>query len=125
MRTDSVTLQMQELLDEYSEEVQEVTTEAIEETAAESVTRLRNNSPKASGRYARGWTSKADGPLGRIVYNKTDWQLTHLLENGHVVANQFGNYGHPNGRVAGIKHIAPVEEWAADELPIRISRGLS
>lgn len=112
---------MQELLDEYSEEVQEVTTEAIEETAAESVTRLRNNSPKASGRYARGWTSKADGPLGRIVYNKTDWQLTHLLENGHVAANQYGTYG----RVAAIKHIAPVEEWAADELPVRISRGLS
>lgn len=121
MKTESVTLQMRDLLDDYMDEVQKVTDEAIEDTAKEAVTKLRNDSPKASGNYAKGWTQKKDGKLGRVVYNKTDYQLTHLLENGHVIKNQYGTYG----RAPGIKHIAPVEEWAADELPIRISRGLS
>lgn len=121
MKTESVELQMQELLDEFSQEVQDVTDDAIRKTAAEAVEKLRNTSPKASGTYAKGWAVKATGTWARVVYNKTDWQLTHLLENGHVAANQYGTYG----RVAAIKHIAPVEEWAADELPVRISRGLS
>lgn len=121
-KTESVSLQMKELLDDYVEEVQKVTDEAIKDVAAESVEKLRNTSPKgASGRYARGWTVKKDGKFVRVVYNKTDWQLTHLLENGHVIKNQFGTYG----RAPAIKHIAPVEEWAASELPLKISRGLS
>lgn len=121
-KTGSVSLQMKELLDDYYEEVQKVTDEAIKDVAAESVAKLRNTSPKgASGRYARGWTVKKDGKLGRVVYNKTDWQLTHLLENGHIIKNQFGTYG----RAPAIKHITPVEEWAASELPLKISRGLS
>lgn len=122
MATKSVSLQMKELLDDYSEEVQKVTDDAIEDTAKEAVTKLRNDSPKASGSYAKGWTQKKDGKLGRVVYNRTDYQLTHLLENSHLIKNQYGSWGrwYPEK-----KHIAPVEEWAADELPIRISRGLS
>lgn len=124
-KTGSVSLQMKELLDDYVEEVQKVTDEAIKDVAAESVAKLRNTSPKgASGRYARGWTVKKDGNLGRTVYNKTDYQLTHLLENGHVVKPSPKRPG-KKGRVNGIKHIAPVEEWAASELPLKISRGLS
>ena len=120
-KTDSVSLQMQELLDDYVEEVQTVTNESIDETAAEACEKLRNTSPKgATGRYAKGWAVKKDGD-GRVVYNKTDYQLTHLLENGHAIVNQYGTFG----RVAPIKHIKPVEEWAQTELPIRISRGLS
>lgn len=47
-----------------------------------------------------------------------------MLENGHAVANQYGNYGHPNGRVKGIKHIKPVEQWANAELQAEIERNL-
>lgn len=119
-KTDSVSVQIAELLDEYSEEVQRVTDEAIEDVADEAVQKLRSTSPVgASGRYAKGWTAKKEGS-SRVVYNKTDARLTHLLENGHAIANQFGRYG----RVAGIKHIEPVEQWANDELLARIEREL-
>lgn len=120
-KTDSVSVQMAELLDDYSEDVQKVTDEAIKDVADECVKKLKDASPKGeSGRYAKGWSVKKSGKA-RVVYNKTDYQLTHLLENGHVAANQYGRYG----RVPGIKHIAPVEEWASTELPVKVSRGLS
>lgn len=43
------------------------------------------------GRYVRGWTTRSEkfGKTGSgvVVYNETDWQLTHLLENGHEIVN--------------------------------------
>lgn len=124
MATKSVEIQMQELLDDYVAEVQDVTDASIKDVAGDCVKKLRETSPKgASGSYARGWASTTTG-TGRVVYNKTDWQLTHLLENGHMVKPSPKHPG-KKSRVAGIKHIAPVEEWASTELPVRISRGLS
>lgn len=123
--TDSVEVQMGRILDEYVEKVHEVTDESIKHSSQEAVQKLRNTSPrnekgKRAGRYARGWTKKA-GRYETIVYNKTDWQLTHLLENGHAVVNRYGDTG---ARAEAIKHIEPVENWAIEDLPMRISRGL-
>lgn len=121
MSNRSVTAQITELLDDYQSDVQQITIETMDDVSKEAVKTLRDTSPKASGSYARGWTVKKDGQLSRVVYNKTDYQLTHLLENGHVIKNQFGTYG----RAPAIKHIKPVEEWAQKEFPLRVSRGLS
>ena len=127
MATKSVQIQMKELLDEFDREVKETVKEAAQETAKECVQKLKATSPKRKGRgkgkYARSWTQKKDGN-GYVVYNK-EYQLTHLLENGHAVANQYGDYGHPNGRVAGQRHIAPVEEEGIENFEARISRGIS
>lgn len=48
-------------------------------------------------RYNDGWTHdvfihKKKEYLG-TVYNATDWQLTWLLENGHLVTNKKGGVG--------------------------------
>lgn len=117
-KTDSVSVQMSELLDEFNKEVKEAAEKSIIDVSRESVQKLRNSSPRKTGSYASGWTSKKVSESEVIVYNKTDAPLTHLLENGHVVRNKKGTYG----RASGIKHIAPVEEWAAAELPERILR---
>ncbi len=122
-KTGSVALQMQDILDDYSKDVKEATNDAIEKTSKESVRKLKDTSPKKSGEYAKGWKLKKergrDGIATVTVHNKI-YQLTHLLENGHVIRNAKGTYG----RTSGIKHIAPVEEWAESELQQEIERKL-
>jgi len=67
-----------------------------------AVKRLKETSPEGdTKRYKKGWrVSDINGK--KIVHNKTDYQLTHLLEYGHAKVN--------GGRVAAKPHIRPVEE---------------
>lgn len=114
--TESVTAQMTELLNEVNKSIEQSAERNIQLVAKESVSKLKNSSPRKTGSYAKGWGVKRLGDKDVVVHNRTDYQLTHLLENGHVIRNKKGTYG----RTHGIKHIAPVEEWAVDELPRRI-----
>ena len=114
--TGSVTAQMTELLDEVNKDIEMSAKTNIQTVAKESAQKLGNTSPVKSGSYAKGWSAKRMGDMDVVVHNRTDYQLTHLLENGHVIRNKKGTYG----RTHGIKHIKPVEEWAIDELPRRI-----
>ena len=117
-KTDSVSVQMKEVLDEVNKEVREAGIKGINKVSKESVSKLRNTSPKKTGSYAKGWAAKKEGEMDVVVHNRTDYQLTHLLENGHVVRNKKGTYG----RTSGKKHIKPVEDWAINALPEEIMR---
>ena len=116
-KTGSVSVQMKQVLDEVNKDVEQSAKRNIQQIAKESVAKLKNTSPRKTGSYAKGWGTKKEGEMTVIVHNRTDYQLTHLLENGHVIRNKKGTYG----RTHAIKHIAPVEEWAIDELPRRIT----
>lgn len=115
-KTGSVAVQMKELLDELNEDVRKSVKSNIAVVSNEAVQKLRNSSPRKTGSYAKGWGVKRMGEMDVVIHNRTDYQLTHLLENGHVVRNKKGTYG----RAPAHKHIKPVEEWASDELPRRI-----
>lgn len=115
-KTGSVSIQMKELLDEVNKDVQDAAKKSINAVSKEAVQKLKNTSPRKTGSYSKGWSVKKLGEMDAVVYNRTDAPLTHLLENGHAIVNKKGTYG----RTHGIKHIAPVEEWASDELPRRI-----
>lgn len=97
------------ILSEYKEEVEEGISIAGDKVAKNTVSNLKKNSPKRKkngGEYAKGWritTIKGK----RIIHNKTKYQLTHLLENGHAKVN--------GGRVQGKPHIKPAEEQAIKE----------
>lgn len=75
----------------------------------EAVKRLKAESRKRSGKYAKGWTSTVDHAsleqgVEVTVHNK-QYQLTHLLEKGHKVKNQTGKtYGVApgNGVIAAV-----------------------
>lgn len=121
---ESLTVQMEKILEEYDKRVQHTANVAIQRVSRECVKRLRNTSPKKTGDYAAGWGIKKMSSHGNIadiiVHNKTEYSLTHLLENGHLVVNAKGTFG----RAPAHKHIGPVEEWANNELPIEIEREL-
>ena len=123
-KTSSVQIQMAEILDTVSENVKGVYETDSLEVAKEVVQKLKNTSPKGSPhkrKYAEGWRVSKKDKADLVVHNATNYQLTHLLENSHLVVNKKGTYGrtHPE------KHIAPAEEWAADELPRKIMEDLN
>lgn len=120
MGADTVYIQMEKVLDQFSKEVQDVTDKAIQQVSKEAVNKLRNTSPKRKGKYARGWKAGKRDKKTVVVYNATDSQLTHLLEFGHVIRNKYGTYG----RAPAHPHIGPVEQWASEELPRQIMEGL-
>ena len=118
MAKGELTVQISAILDDYSKELRDDVAKACEHVAKESVKKLKAESPKRTGEYARGWTAKKNGEADWTVYNRTNGQLTHLLESGHVIRNAKGTYGRTNG----IPHIKPVEQWANDELVREIER---
>lgn len=119
-KTNSISIQMKQILDEFDDKVNKVLNEAAIETADEAADKLRNTPPRRTGEYANGWTVKKLSQGEAVVHN-THYQLTHLLENGHVIRNKKGTYG----RVPGKKHIKPVETWANKEFQRKIERGIS
>lgn len=112
--------QLEEILNDYATEVRETVDNCCMETARECGNKLKQTSPKKSGKYAKGWAVKevkhGIGASTWVVHNKTSYQLTHLLEKGHAKRN--------GGRVRAIPHIKPVETWAQNELPKEIMNKL-
>lgn len=118
-KTKSVSIQMRDILEEFDEKVNDVLEKSADIVSQESVDKLHNTSPVKTGDYAKGWRVTKDGDTF-IVHNATDYQLTHLLENGHVIRNKKGTYG----RAPAHKHIRPVETWANREFQRLIKEGI-
>lgn len=107
-------------LQEYSVDVEDELENAKNEVTKEGVKKLRlaGSFKQHSGAYKRGWRVKKEsnhGPV--IIYNATNYQLTHLLEFGH--AKRSG------GRTHAFVHIAPVEEWINKEFEEHVKLGIS
>lgn len=101
-------------LSEYAEGVQEDVNEIITDTGKETVKELKSTSPKRLGDYRKGWAVKNVSQKATekvvTVYNRTDYQLTHLLEHGH------GGPAPADAR----PHIAAAEAKAAEKLEERV-----
>ena len=117
-----LTIELGKVLDEYEKELDENVNIVMHAVAKEAAAKLKAESPKKTGEYARGWKVKNDfDSKTYTVYNATKPGLTHLLENGHLGRNQYGTWG----RVSGKKHIEPVEEWAKAEVMRRIEQRMN
>jgi hypothetical protein len=99
----------------YTEDVKEKVEDIKETIAKELMSDIKLGSPKKTGSYVKGWRIKRT-PKKLIVHNKTDYQLTHLLEYSHVKKN--------GGRTEGRPHIRPAEEAAIRELLKQIERAI-
>lgn len=100
---------------EYADSVEEEMEVAKDEVTKEGVSLLKKNSPVLTGSYRKGWSRKKFRN-GIVVHNRTDYQLTHLLEHGHAKVN--------GGRVQGIPHIRPVEEQMVKDFEAKIERAI-
>lgn len=103
-------LDINDILNEYSSDIQEAITDEAQIIAKKGVSELKNTSPKRTGKYRKGWrqkTEKGKGHVECIIYNATDYQLTHLLEKPHLKRN--------GGMTTPKVHIAPVEKECVAE----------
>ena len=94
VKIDDLSSVIAEALAECREEIVEGLKESIHDAGNIAVRSLKQTSPKDTGDYAKGWRKRtayeSDSDLRIQVHNATDWQLTHLLENGH--ANVDGGF---------------------------------
>lgn len=117
-------------LNQYGKQVREEVSDLIDETSSEMLKEIKANSPvgsgesnsryqkirymkssakglKGKGKYRKGWRMETDiSALGKktvTIYNKTDYQLTHLLEKSHLTRDG-------TTRTTPKPHIKPAEE---------------
>ena len=70
----------------YKTEIQSKVNEVAYESAKKLQKELKSTSPEGKrGRYKKGWRVQKMSNKTYRVCNETDWQLTHLLEDGHYI----------------------------------------
>lgn len=107
-------------LDEFVDEECDTINEVFKDTANETKDMVAAKSPERTGAYASGWEvveknkgGFAGNTVSYTVANTQHYQLTHLLEKGHAVRNQYGGPDRPGAkkRVSARRHIKPAEIW--------------
>ena len=112
---------IKEILEGYEGNCNEIVKDAVDDVSKKALKMLKKESPKRTGKYAKGWARKVeDGHFvfDAILYGKkaTTYAIAHLLEHDHATRN--------GGRYIAVKtkHIEPVQEWAGKELLKEIQR---
>lgn len=108
------------LLKQYGDEVYGICKVAAKAAGREATSELKSQSPKNTGKYARGWTHKSESDgltrYTEIVYNRGQHSsVAHLLEYPH------GNYP-KNVDYTGM--IADVEEKCKEKFMEDIKKRL-
>lgn len=123
IKVDQLASTIVDCLKEFENVTEEAVDKGVSETARTALQALRNAHPSGSGKYGswdeynKGWKvmqTKRDKRYHKkaTIHNETHYQLTHLLEKGHVIVK-----GPRAGeRTNSYTHIAPVAEKCDDEL---------
>ena len=110
IKLDELQKAVMDYLENYKEDIDEDVIETVDEITKKARDELKQNSPRGKGTrsnpYYKGWAiklnKKRSGVYHKVIWNKTNYQLTHLLEFGHVTRN--------GGRTKAIPHIRPIEQ---------------
>lgn len=109
-------LQINEILNDYCDDIQNGMRSIAKEVAKEDVDKLRhaNTYTVRSGDYNKSWSVKTTNGMNFInciVHNKDHYQLTHLLEKGHRIKRN----GTIKGNAKAFPHIEPVEKQSNEK----------
>lgn len=121
---------IEDTLEMYSMEIVDAVNDAAKKTARDTAKTLRSTSPVRTdgynrkyppGSYAKSWgyteTSETLGQKTYTVKNAKHYQLTHLLEHGHIDSK--------TGKRVGIRpHIAAAEQAAITEFKQEVEKGV-
>lgn len=119
-----LTQAVNQILLQYADECEQALIEVENDVAKQAVKKLNQLSPKNpkshghKGRhYNMDWyvDNKNKKHYSHIIIANRQYQLTHLLENGHDIIQGGRVVGHSKAK----KHIKPVEEWAKGEVVAR------
>lgn len=120
--SDSMNKYISKVLGEVDLGVQEAINETIDKIGKTGSKKVRELSPKKSGKYAKGWRYNAtkrqpDGSFSAVIHNAKYGWLVHLLEFGHPV---FGKDAQGNTIVKKDPtkkndHVEKTQEWINTE----------
>lgn len=113
---------LKDILDDYKDNVTERTKRAVVQVAKIAQQETKAGANVRTGKYRSGWAVKEDAVsrlrTEAIVYNRSRYQLAHLLEKGHALRG--------GGRVKAFPHIEPAEQHALknmEEAVMKIAEG--
>ena len=83
---------IKEILEGYEGNCNEIVKDAVDDVSKKALKMLKKESPKRTGKYAKGWARKVeDGHFvfDAILYGKkaTTYAIAHLLEHDHATRN--------------------------------------
>lgn len=113
-----------DMLEDYGASVYDEVVKASDAIAKETVSELRQTSPKDEGTYAKAWRHSKSSEIlpglayGRVVHVRSPhYRLTHLLEYGHALRQ--------GGRAPAKPHIAQAEQNAISKFVQRLKEGIA
>lgn len=111
IKADDLSKEIMKYLNNYKEDIEEDVIETVDDITKKARDELKQTSPRGKGSrktpYHKGWAVKISkrgaSKYHKVVWNKTNYQLTHLLEFGHHKRDG-------TGWVDGQPHIRDVEK---------------
>lgn len=114
IKPEDIEKELKDYLQNYTEDIQEdvetITNTAIKQAKEELIQTSPRDGIARDKKYYKGWTikngyktRKKQNKYTKVLWNKTNYQLTHLLEFGHAKSDG-------TGFVKAQPHIRKVEE---------------
>ena len=130
-----ITIELERIIKDFNEEKTDFLYKCIGQAAKLGKREVVANSPENNGDYKKGWTvrtTRRKTSIESVIYNKDFPGMTHLLEESHIIRNQYGTPKRPGkymrtdpaAGIGGKLHIGPAREAAEDYLLDLLKQGL-